>query len=55
MTLLEWKFFDMYFDSNFIEISSHGSKISALVQVMVWRHAGNKPLPEPMMTQVTEA
>ena len=27
----------------------------ALVQVMVWRRAGDKPLPEPMMTQFTEA
>ena len=26
---------------------------SALVQVMAWRWAGDKPLPEAMMTQVT--
>ena len=27
----------------------------ALVQVMVWRRTGDKPLPEPMMTQFTDA
>ena len=28
---------------------------SALVQVMAWRWTGDKPLPEPMMTQFTDA
>ena len=28
---------------------------SALVQVMVWRRTGDKPLPEPMMTQFINA
>ena len=27
----------------------------ALVQVMVWRRTGDKPLPEPMMTHFTDA
>ena len=27
----------------------------ALVHVMVWRRTGDKPLPEPMMTQFTDA
>ena len=27
----------------------------ALVQVMAWRRAGDKPLPEPMVTQFTDA
>ena len=27
----------------------------ALVQVMVWRRTGDKPLPEPMVTQFTDA
>ena len=27
----------------------------ALVQVMAWRQTGDKPLPEPMMTQFTDA
>ena len=27
----------------------------ALVQVMVWRRTGDKPLPEPMMTKFTDA
>ena len=26
---------------------------SAFVQVMAWRRTGNKPLPEPMLTQFT--
>ena len=30
-------------------------KKSALVQVMVWRRTGGKPLPEPMLTQFTDA
>ena len=28
---------------------------AALVQVMAWRRTGDKPLPEPMPTQFTEA
>ena len=28
---------------------------AALVQVMAWRRAGDKPLPEPMLTEFTEA
>ena len=28
---------------------------SALVQVMAWRWTGIKPLPEPMLTQFTDA
>ena len=27
---------------------------SALVQVMAWRRTGDKPLPEPMLTQFTD-
>ena len=27
----------------------------ALVQVMVWRRTGDKPLPKPMMAQFTDA
>ena len=27
---------------------------STLVQVMVWRRTGDKPLPEPMMTQFAD-
>ena len=30
-------------------------KKSALVQVMVWRRIGVKPLPEAMLTQFTDA
>ena len=30
-------------------------KESALVQVMAWRHTGDKPLPDPMLTQFTDA
>ena len=28
---------------------------SALVQVVAWRRAGDKPLPEPMLTQFVDA
>ena len=28
---------------------------STLVQVMAWRRTGDKPLPEPMLTQFTDA
>ena len=28
---------------------------AALVQVMAWRRIGDKPLPEPVMTQFTDA
>ena len=28
---------------------------AALVQVMAWRRTGDKPLPEPMVTQLTVA
>ena len=28
---------------------------SALVQVMAWRQTGDKPFPEPMMTQFIDA
>ena len=27
---------------------------SALIQVMAWRRTGDKPLPEPMLTQFTD-
>ena len=27
----------------------------ALVQIMAWRRAGDKPLPEPMLTPFTDA
>ena len=30
-------------------------KESGLVQVMAWRRAGDKPLPEPRLTQLTDA
>ena len=28
---------------------------STMVQVMAWRQTGNKPLPEPIMTQFIDA
>ena len=31
------------------------SYLSALVEVMAWHRKGDKPLPEPMMTQFTDA
>ena len=40
--------------SKFVSMSSVDNK-PALVQIMVWRRIGEKPLPEPMMTQFTDA
>ena len=31
------------------------NNMPALVNVMAWHRTGDKPLPEPMMTQVTDA
>ena len=45
----------LYFDSNFTEVCSHGSNWSPLVQLMAWRRTGDKPLPEPMLSQFTDA
>ena len=39
---------------NFVPKSPIDNK-STLVQVMAWRQIGDKPLPEPMMTQFTDA
>ena len=51
----EWKI--LYFDSNFTEICSYGliDNTSALVQLMVWRRTGARPLPESMVTQFCDA
>ena len=38
----------------FVPRSSVDNK-PALVQVMAWRQTGDKPLPEPMRTQFTDA
>ena len=38
----------------FVPRSSINNK-SALVQVMAWHQTGNNPLPEPLMTQFTDA
>ena len=51
MHFLEWKCIN--FDYDFIECCSYGSNnISALVQIMVWRWPGDKPLSEPMMVSL---
>ena len=45
-----------FYDSNFSEIVPEGpieNKL-ALVQVMAWLQAGEKPLPEPMFTHMNE-
>ena len=44
----------LYFDSNFIDVCSIDCT-AALIQVMACRRRGNKPLPEPMLTQFTDA
>ena len=43
-------------DSNFTEICPRTptDNKAALVQVMAWRRTGDKPLPEPMLTQFTD-
>ena len=38
----------------FVAIGSINNKL-ALVQVMAWRRTGDKPLPELMLTQFTDA
>ena len=38
----------------FVPMGSNDNK-SALVQVMAWRRTGDKPLPEQMLTQFTDA
>ena len=38
-----------------IQISLKTENKSALVRVAAWRRTGNKPLPEPMMIQFTDA
>ena len=46
----------MYFDSNCSEVCPKIPIINkpALVQVMAWRRAGDKPIFEPMLTQFTD-
>ena len=38
----------------FVPRGSNDNKPS-LIQVMAWRHISDKPLPEPMMAQFTDA
>ena len=40
--------------SRMLVVSGSISNKSQLVSVMAWRLTGDKPLPEPMMTQVSE-
>ena len=35
--------------------TDNNSAFKSLVQVMAWRRAGDKPLPEPVMIQFTDA
>ena len=44
----------IWFSLKFVPRSPIDNK-PALVQVMAWRWTGDKPLPEPMMTQFTDA
>ena len=51
----EWKFgISIRISVNFITKGPFDNK-SALVQVMAWRQNGDKPLPEPMLLQFTDA
>ena len=49
----EWKF--VYFFQIWLKIVPKGliDNKPSLVQVMAWHRTGDKPLPEPMMTQFT--
>ena len=52
MRFHEWKV--LYFDSNLTEVFLKKGPIndkSAMVKVMAWRRTGDKPLPEPVITQ----
>ena len=59
-TFFKWHF-QMYENCIFIQISlkfvSDGpiALMPALTQVMAWCHSGSKPLPEPMLTRLTDA
>ena len=55
MHFLDWK--SWHFDLNVIEISSWGPILNEtlLVWVAVWRRAGDRPLPEPMLIPFTNA
>ena len=50
MKMVEFRF---KFQVKFIPRSPINNK-PVLVQVMNWRRTGDKPLPEPMMTQFTD-
>ena len=58
--ILEWIFLNendrmpIQISLKFVSSSPIVNK-QALVKVMAWRRIGDKPLPEPMMTQFTEA
>ena len=47
------KWFSIQISLKFVPLGPTDKK-SALVQVMAWRRTGNKPLPEPIPTQVTD-
>ena len=51
----EWKFlYYIQMSLKFVPRCQIDNK-SVLVQVMAWRRTGDKPLPEPMLTQFTDA
>ena len=51
------KSFVFWFEFHYLKFVPKGliDNMSSLVQVMAWRLTGDKPLPEPMMTQFTDA
>ena len=59
-TILQSSFLNVFLERKFFVLIQILPKIiaydktvnkSALIKVMVWRRTGDKPLPEPMMTQ----
>ena len=43
------------FRPDFTDFFPWGQNKSALVRAMAWRRTGDKPLPKPMLTQLTDA
>ena len=55
MHFLEWKWWEFLFKFHWNLFPEVFHNKPALVQVMAWCQTGEKPLPEPMMTQFAEA
>ena len=54
MHCIEWEFLNL--DENLTEVFAKGPiyNIPSLIQIMAWLRPGDKPLPEPMLIQITD-